>query len=120
MDKNSNWIVTDKIIYDTAIKCEACRANKPAKYEVILYSDNSPSSVTLNLGSECCRKGEMYHKFYHFELHMYNQIKQVVTEMMSKLHLQDKNTIHDLLIETEFIKKVLLYYIISLLVINLH
>lgn len=77
--------------------CEACRSNKPASAKVILSSDTSPSSITLHLGSECCRKGELYHQLYHFELHMYNEVKsKVVTEMMmiSDRHPQQQQQQH--------------------------
>lgn len=90
-------------------QCDACRSNKPAKYKITLCSDEIPSQVTLHVGSECYRKGQMYHRFYHFELHMYNKVKEqvaVVTEMKSKRF--DIETMYAHLIETGFTKRVLL------------
>lgn len=109
VDTHEHWTVKEKCVLDTGIKCEACRANKPARYEVKLDSDNSSSSRTLYLGSECRRKGEMYHKFFHFELHMYNHIQQVVTGMMFKNPFLNKNTVHEALIQSGFIKNVRLF-----------
>ncbi|KAI8080424.1 hypothetical protein BDF21DRAFT_418991 [Thamnidium elegans] len=103
MDKYPNWILK-QVYEDSLFQCDACRSNKPARYKVILCSDEIPSQVTLHIGSECCRKGQMYHRFYHFELHMYNKVKkQVVTEMMSKRF--DTETMYAHLIETGFTKR---------------
>lgn len=92
---------------DSMFQCDACRSNKPAKYKITLCSDEIPSQVTLHVGSECYRKGQMYHRFYHFELHMYNKVKEqvvVVTEMKSKRF--DTETMYAHLIETGFTKRV--------------
>ncbi|KAI7906990.1 uncharacterized protein BX663DRAFT_548087 [Cokeromyces recurvatus] len=67
------------------IKCEACRNNKPAKIQIKLSSDDLPSSVTFYLGSECSRKGEMYHYYKHFSSHMYNNVKNLVEKVRSSL-----------------------------------
>lgn len=93
---------------DSTFLCDACRSNKPARYKIQLCSDEIPSQVTLHVGSECYRKGQMYHRFYHFELHMYNKVKeQVVTEMMSKRF--DTETMYAYLVETGFTKRVYKY-----------
>lgn len=78
--------------------CEACRSNKPASKRVQLYSDDIPSSIMINLGSECYRKASLYHRLHHFELHMYNKVKKQVTKMilLSDRQLQQQQqTVND-------------------------
>lgn len=116
MDKYPEWkFVTaeDEDLWGIGfLTCEACRSNKPASAKVVLSSDTLPSSITLHLGSECCRKGELYHQLYHFELHMYNEVKsKVVTEMMmmiSDRHQQQQqtSTIYHSLRKSGYIKRV--------------
>lgn len=90
----------------TGTRCDACRSNKPASVKVKLSSDNSTKEHMVFLGSECCRKGEMYHAFFHFELHMANHINQVVTGMMLENPLLNKDTLLEALFKSQFIKRV--------------
>lgn len=115
VDANEHWTVTDDCVI-TGVKCDACRSNKPASFEVMLSSDNSPNEHILYLGSECCRKGEMYHAFFHFELHMSNHINQVVTKMMLENPFFNKDTVLEALFESQFIKNVSFFLFILLFI----
>lgn len=91
------------MILQDGIRCDACRSNKPARVKLILSSDDSSHKEILNLGTECSRKGELYHKFRHFEYHILTKVNQTVTELISK----DVVNIHEYLIETGFTRKVI-------------
>ncbi|RCI02569.1 hypothetical protein CU098_010430 [Rhizopus stolonifer] len=104
VDKYSKWVQTKDIVYDYAMKCEACRSNKPAGVKIILSDINDEQdSTVLYLGTECCKKGEMYHYFKHFASHMFAKVKTIVEEMRN-LGIQDPGSIHIQMLATGYIK----------------
>jgi hypothetical protein len=95
--------------------CQACRTNKPASYKIRLTNDteNEAEQETFYIGSECCRKGEIYHQFNHFELHMYNKVKNQVEEVMMKQQKHKQEIIHESLIQSGYIKKVFWFVLVN-------
>ncbi|KAI8075420.1 uncharacterized protein B0P05DRAFT_547444 [Gilbertella persicaria] len=102
VDKYSKWVQTKDIVYDYAMKCEACRSNKPAGVKIILSDINDEQDST------CCKKGEMYHYFKHFASHMFAKVKTIVEEMRN-LGIQDPGSIHIQMLATGYIKMVKIY-----------
>ena len=95
-------------IYDIDIKCEACRTNKPASMKIALSDMNGQGDQEIfYLGSECCRKGQMYHHFKHFASHMFLKVKTIVDDIRSKHRgLQEPNAIYTQMLREGYIRKV--------------
>lgn len=53
--------------------------------QVKLSSDTDLTSETLFLGSECFRKGKLYHESKHFSEHMYHKVKELVENARKKM-----------------------------------
>ncbi|CEI95375.1 hypothetical protein RMCBS344292_09564 [Rhizopus microsporus] len=88
---------------DEDVSCQACRANKPASYIVSLYSDDA-EPVRFYLGSECYRKGQLYHKFTHFESHIYHQVKEQVEKIQSEnKEMIDYDDVYEVLAESGYV-----------------
>lgn len=113
MDKYYNWTYSNKSWDISLHTCEACRTNKPASYKIVLSNneeegEEEEDKEVFYVGSECCRKGEMYHQFNHFELHMYNKVKNRVNEEEEAVMMNNnkQEIIYEKLIQSGYIKKV--------------
>lgn len=105
MDTHSNWKFKG-YLKDEDVSCQACRANKPASYIVSLYSDDA-EPVRFYLGSECYRKGQLYHKFTHFESHIYHQVKEQVEKIQSEnKEMIDYDDVYEALVESGYVNDV--------------
>ncbi|OBZ82922.1 Uncharacterized protein C17H9.06c [Choanephora cucurbitarum] len=107
LDKYSKWEEMKEPIYDIDIKCEACRTNKPASMKIALSDMNGQGDQEIfYLGSECCRKGQMYHHFKHFASHMFLKVKTIVDDIRSKHRgLQEPNAIYTQMLREGYIRK---------------
>ncbi|ORE21801.1 hypothetical protein BCV71DRAFT_288623 [Rhizopus microsporus] len=102
MDTHSNWKFKG-YLKDEDVSCQACRANKPASYIVSLYSDDA-EPVRFYLGSECYRKGQLYHKFTHFESHIYHQVKEQVEKIQTEnKEMIDYDDVYEVLAESGYV-----------------
>ncbi|EIE92284.1 hypothetical protein RO3G_17091 [Rhizopus delemar RA 99-880] len=78
------------------------------KFQGHLFSDDSDlnDGVTFYLGSECYRKGELYHTFTHFETRMYNTVKDEVESTKRRIktnRIITHGDIYDQMVETNFV-----------------
>ncbi|KAI8375076.1 hypothetical protein EDC96DRAFT_541538 [Choanephora cucurbitarum] len=107
LDKYSKWEEIKEPVYDIDIKCEACRTNKPASMKIALSDMNGQGNQEIfYLGSECCRKGQMYHHFKHFASHMFLKVKTIVDDIRSKHRgLQEPNAIYTQMLREGYIRK---------------
>ncbi|KAI8979112.1 hypothetical protein BDF20DRAFT_867656 [Mycotypha africana] len=109
VDKHVNWKQTGFIHIDSngfGLACEACRSNKPASIQITLSSNDRFSDPTvLYLGTECCRKGEMYHHFYHFQQHMYQKVKKLVDSVRRKRKESTTEAIFEHLLSKGYVYK---------------
>ncbi|CAO3689938.1 unnamed protein product [Rhizopus stolonifer] len=106
MDLYPNWVPQGRINTLSEVFCKACRSNKPATLTLKLCSDEDDPGVTFSLGRECYRKGELYHRFTHFETHIYDKVKsevEIVINKMPKNKLITHEDIYDQLVESNFV-----------------
>ncbi|KAI9486571.1 MAG: hypothetical protein EXX96DRAFT_549593 [Benjaminiella poitrasii] len=96
--------------YIEEVTCQACRSNKPATIEIKLSSADLSKSTVFSIGSECCRKGEMYHYFKHFSSYMFNSVKDYIKKVRNKLlsndeSLSESKAIFNRLLAEGYVKK---------------
>lgn len=106
MDLYPNWMPQGRINSLSEIFCKACRSNKPATLTLKLCSDKDDAGVTFSLGRDCYRKGELYHKFTHFETHICDKVKsevEIVINKMPKNKLITHEDIYDQLVDSNFV-----------------
>lgn len=109
MDSYSNWRITRPHISDDFLFCEACRSNKPATIQIQLSSERDSIIEHFYLGSECCRKGKMYHELKHFSSRMFEKVKSLADKKRRQMSTSDRaksNLIFNILVESGDIKKV--------------
>lgn len=111
MDVYPNWKFQGHVNSHLEVSCQACRTNKPATCILKLFSDDSDlnDGVTFYLGSECYRKGELYHTFTHFETRMYNTVKDEVESTKRRIksnRIITHDDIYDQMVETNFVHNV--------------
>ncbi|CAO0796749.1 unnamed protein product [Mucor circinelloides] len=103
LDKYTNWARFQGYVYDGAILCGACRANKPASRKIHLFSDDILDSETYYLGSECSKKAFMYHALKHFRTHMYQKVRNLVND--KRYNADTAQEVFDNLLQTGQVRK---------------
>lgn len=104
MDKYTQWTQLHNYVYDGFDVCEACRANKPARISIKLYSDDELDFETYLIGSECSKKAFIYHELKHFRAHMYQKVRNLVSD--NRYNANTSQEVFDNLLQKGHVRKV--------------
>ncbi|KAI7865962.1 hypothetical protein BDF14DRAFT_1819655 [Spinellus fusiger] len=86
LDNYSRWCW--KSLSCPEVACTACRGNKPSSSDVVFVdplSKNLPNEIIFSVGSECYRRGRVYHRLTHLKQHMRQQIQDEMKQVISSL-----------------------------------
>ncbi|KAF1802779.1 hypothetical protein V8B55DRAFT_1483078, partial [Mucor lusitanicus] len=103
MDKYTQWTQLHNYVYDGFDVCEACRANKPARISIKLYSDDELDFETYLIGSECSKKAFIYHELKHFRAHMYQKVRNLVSD--NRYNANTSQEVFDNLLQKGHVRK---------------
>jgi len=104
LDKYTNWARFQGYVYDGAILCGACRANKPASRKIHLFSDDILDAEPYYPGRGCSKKALMYHALKHFRTHMYQKVRNLVND--KRYNADTAQEVFDNLLQTGQVRKV--------------
>ncbi|ORE03274.1 hypothetical protein BCV72DRAFT_213573 [Rhizopus microsporus var. microsporus] len=101
------WLTEFKVTRTTAKKPESMDTHLNWKFKGYLKDEDvsyDAEPVRFYLGSECYRKGQLYHKFTHFESHIYHQVKEQVKKIQSEnKEMIDYDDVYEALVESGYV-----------------